>query len=159
MSAKPTPVYPFQFQMVLGELLEQNARYKLNVLDGQIKIDQRQKDLDLAKADLDQSGLHAQFRLKALGKDIESLNVSKTALTIQKDSIRYRIEPLLERVLSFFDDIYFDFSNNRLPRSQYANYLRAYKELLHQGNALGLECYNKYPVINRINSAIEKFIN
>jgi hypothetical protein len=158
-AARPTPTYPYQFQMIFGELLEQNATYKLNVIDGQAKIDQRQKDLELAKADIDQYGVYSSFRLKVWEKDNESLTMSKSALNFQRDVIPGQIEPLLVRILACFDDMQDDFSNSRLSRMQFASYLRSYKELLHQGNALALSCYNKYPVISRINEAIEKYIS
>jgi molecular chaperone GrpE (heat shock protein) len=154
---KPTAVYPYQFQMYLGELLEQNANYKVNVIDRQVKLDQRRKDLDIAKADLDQSGLHAQFRLKVVEKDVESLNIAKSTLSAQKDAIRYRIEPLLEKILSWFDDIKGDFESGQLSTDQFKSYLRSYANILDAGNTLGLECYQKYTVVSRINLAIEKY--
>lgn len=158
MPAKPESVYPYQFYMYYGELIEQNARYKTFVIDRQVKINQIQKELENTKADLERSGLYSSFRIKVLENDMQNLALSKTNLRIQRDEIRFRIEPILEKVLGWFDDIHYDFDKSCLARSLYIGYLVKYKDLLHVGNSLGIECYGKYPVINRINAAIEKYL-
>lgn len=156
MSVRPESSYPHQFQTWLEELLEQNALYKLAIIDGQARLEKESEDLKLARKVLDGSGINSPMRFSMMERAVESLSLQKTGIKVEDQMIRNKIEPLLEKIMSWFDDIQDDYDKRQLNRMQFVNYLKKYKYLLHQGNRLGLSCYGG-PIINKVNDLIESY--
>lgn len=156
MSVRPDHTYDYQFATYFGELLEQNAAYKGAIIDGQIRIEKQEKELGEARTTLEASGINSSMRWSMIEKNIESVNLQKLGIKVEEQMTRNKIEILLQKVLAWFPEIQDDYSNNKISRMQFVNYLGKYKYLLHQGNRLGLACYGGV-TINRINDSIENY--